>query len=55
MIPPDLAALQAGPAGGPAPPDPESSITSRDSGSPVDHIRTAILALQMYAEGTHDD
>jgi hypothetical protein len=37
------------------PPDPRASITSRESGSPVDHIRTAILALQMYAEGSHDD
>jgi hypothetical protein len=37
------------------PPDPTASITSRDSGSDVDHIRTAILAFQMYAEGLHDD
>jgi hypothetical protein len=34
---------------------PGASITSRDSGSDVDHVRTAILALQMYAEGLHDD
>lgn len=69
-VPPELmAALQgappdAGPAGGPpgatAPPGPHdvpanASITSRDEGSDLDHIRTAIMALQAYAEGTHDD
>jgi hypothetical protein len=32
-----------------------ASITSRDSGDDLDHIRTAIHALQIYAEGTHDD
>lgn len=36
-------------------PDPTASITSDHSGSDVDHVRTAILALQMYAEGLHDD
>jgi hypothetical protein len=36
-------------------PPPTASITSRDSGSNVDHVRTAILALQAYAEGLHDD
>jgi hypothetical protein len=36
-------------------PDPTASITSRDSGDDLDHIRTAILALQIYAEGNHDD
>jgi hypothetical protein len=33
----------------------DASITSRDEGSDLDHIRTAILALQVYAEGSHDD
>jgi hypothetical protein len=32
-----------------------AAITSRDEGSDFDHIRTAILALQAYAEGNHDD
>lgn len=32
-----------------------ASITSRDDGSDLDHIRTAILALQLYAEGETDD
>jgi hypothetical protein len=32
-----------------------AAITSRDEGSDLDHIRTAILALQAYAEGIHDD
>jgi hypothetical protein len=32
-----------------------ASITSRDSGGSIDHVRTAILALQAYAEGLHDD
>jgi hypothetical protein len=36
-------------------PPPTASITSRDSGSNVDHVRAAILALQAYAEGLHDD
>jgi len=64
-IPPEvMAALQgappdAGPAGAP-PPGPHdvpagASITSHDEGSDLDHIRTAIMALQAYAEGTHDD
>jgi hypothetical protein len=30
-------------------------LTSRDDGSDLDHIRTAIHALQLYAEGNHDD
>jgi len=34
---------------------PTAGITSRDDGSDLDHIRTAILALQLYAEGNHDD
>jgi hypothetical protein len=33
------------------PPDPTGSVTSRDDGSDLDHIRTAIMALQIYAEG----
>jgi hypothetical protein len=42
------------------PPDPlavppGASITSRDTGSSTDHLRTALLALQAYAEGLHDD
>ena len=32
-----------------------ASITSRDEGSDLDHVRTAIMALQAYAEGNHDD
>src|SRR5262249_27936032 len=32
-----------------------AGITSRDDGSDLDHIRTAILALQIFAEGNHDD
>jgi len=32
-----------------------AGITSQHDGSDLDHIRTAILALQMYAEGQHDD
>jgi hypothetical protein len=56
-----MAALQGGPN---EPTDPTAgrvdvpasgAITSRDSGSDVDHVRTAILALQAYAEGLHDD
>jgi hypothetical protein len=31
------------------------SITSRDTGEDLDQIRTAIQALQLYAEGNHDD
>jgi hypothetical protein len=39
-----------------APPlPPTGSLTSRDDGSDLDHIRTAIHALQIYAEGNHDD
>jgi hypothetical protein len=34
---------------------PTASITSRDDGSDLDHIRTAIFALQLYAEGETDD
>lgn len=30
-------------------------ITSDHTGAFLDHIRTAILALRMYAEMTHDD
>jgi hypothetical protein len=30
-------------------------VTSRDDGSDLDHLRTAVQALQLYAEGTHDD
>src|SRR5262249_41158304 len=36
-------------------PPPTAGITSRDEGSDLDDIRTAILALQIYAEGLHDD
>ena len=32
-----------------------AAITSRDEGSDLDHVRTAIMALQAYAEGIHDD
>lgn len=32
-----------------------ASITSRDEGGDLDHIRTAIMALQAYAENNHDD
>lgn len=38
--------------GGPAP---GASVTSAHSGGDLDHLRTAILALQLYAEGLHDD
>jgi hypothetical protein len=31
------------------------SVTSRDTGDDLDQIRTAIQALQLYAEGNHDD
>jgi hypothetical protein len=34
---------------------PTGSVTSRDDGSDLDHVRTAIMALQIYAEGQHDD
>jgi hypothetical protein len=44
----DLAGLVGG-----APPT--GSVTSRDEGSDLDHIRNAIQALQLYAEGNHDD
>ena len=46
-----------GPGGplGPAPGGTTDSITSRVSGDDLDHIRTAIQALQLYAEGNHDD
>jgi len=40
------------PAGGGAA---TGSVTSRDDGSDLDHLRTAVQALQLYAEGTHDD
>ena len=50
------ACLAAGLTGPPAPTGPPTdSITSRDSGDDLDHVRTAIQALQIYAEGTHDD
>jgi hypothetical protein len=44
-------------AGGPGAqgPAPTDSVTSRDDGSDLDHIRTAVQALQLYAEGNHDD
>jgi len=32
-----------------------AGITSQHDGSDLDHIRTAILALQIYAEGETDD
>lgn len=62
MVPPDLAAMLQG--AGPPNDDPtagkvdvpaNATITSRDEGSDLDHIRTAIMALQAYAEGNHDD
>jgi len=43
------------PAGAPNLPPQTAGITSRDSGDDLDHVRTAILALQIYAEGNHDD
>jgi hypothetical protein len=43
------------PPGAPPLPAPGASITSGHTGAFLDHIRTAILALQMYAEMTHDD
>jgi hypothetical protein len=43
------------PAGGGLVPPPTASITSRDTGLQTDHLRTALLALQAYAEGLHDD
>ena len=43
------------PAGTPNLPPQTAGITSRDDGSDLDHIRTAILALQIFAEGNHDD
>jgi hypothetical protein len=65
MVPPNIAAmLQEPDTGGPPGPDalvggpsgpPTGSLTSRDDGSDLDHIRTAIHALQIYAEGNHDD
>jgi hypothetical protein len=45
-VPPGLPAAGAPPTG---------SVTSRDDGSDLDHIRTAIMALQIYAEGNLDD
>jgi hypothetical protein len=36
-------------------PSTTASLTSRDDGSDLDHVRTAIQALQLYAEGNHDD
>jgi len=56
-IPPEvLAGLQgAPPDAGPHDVPANASITSRDEGSDLDHIRTAIMALQAYAENNHDD
>lgn len=50
-----LAGLLGG--GGPPPPGggTTDSITSHDTGEDLDQIRTAIQALQLYAEGNHDD
>jgi hypothetical protein len=31
------------------------SLTSRDTGEDLDQLRTATQALQLYAEGNHDD
>jgi hypothetical protein len=50
----------AAPPGRGAPPGPHdvpanAAITSDHEGSDLDHIRTAILALQAYAENNHDD
>jgi hypothetical protein len=50
----DIGALLGGgppPSGG----APTGSVTSRDGGEDLDHLRTAIQALQIYAEGNHDD
>lgn len=41
--------------GPPLPGAPTGSVTSRDSGEDLDHLRTAVQALQLYAEGNHDD
>lgn len=60
-VPPDvIAALQGAPRGAPPLPPTRnqgagSGITSQHDGSDLDHIRTAILALQLYAEGETDD
>lgn len=51
----------AGPdTGGPPPPDsgaqpPPGAVTSDHTGGHLDFIRTAIMALQHFAEITHDD
>jgi hypothetical protein len=49
-----MAAMQ-GAAPGPHDVPPGASITSRDVGTQTDHLRTALLALQAYAESLHDD
>lgn len=54
-IPPELMAAMQGAAPGPHDVPPGASITSRDAGTQADHLRTALLALQAYAEGLHDD
>lgn len=36
-------------------PSATASVTSRDTGEDLDQIRTAIQALELYAEGIHDD
>jgi hypothetical protein len=53
-VPPDL---PAGLSGNPGlnTHDPTGSITSRDSGDELDHLRSPIMALQIYAEVNHDD
>ena len=52
-------AINVPPGAPPLPPTrgnpPTAGITSSHDGSDLDHIRTAILALQMYAEGETDD
>jgi hypothetical protein len=34
---------------------PGASVTSPHTGDDLDHVRTAIMALQLYAEGETDD
>jgi hypothetical protein len=43
--------LSGGPPPDTGPGAPTGSVTSRDTGEDLDHIRTAIMALQAYAEG----
>jgi hypothetical protein len=55
IIPQDAGPPDAGgPPDLPLPPD-GATITSKDSGGQLDHVRTAIMALQIFAEHSHDD